>query len=153
MAPESRTVRSFFTQRLAQLHGELRSMRMAAVVTEDGLLAATDQTSEPNALDRRGAVTASFIAVARTTARELQLDDARSVIVDCLGGLLVVRSLITTMNIEGQAPTTRRRLLFIVFSNPREIGRAMGAARRFADDVQARLGTVAPKQEVAPAAA
>src|SRR5882672_5242992 len=129
MAPESRTVRSFFTKRLAQLHDELRSMRTAAVVTEDGLLAATDQVSEPNALDRRGAVTASFMAVARTTARELQLEDARSVIVDCVSGLLVVRSLITTTVVEGQAPATRRRLLYIVFSNPRDIGRAMAAAR------------------------
>ena len=134
MAPEPRTLRVFFQQRLAQLTTELGSVRYAALATEDGLLIATDDDAEPNPLDRRGAVLSSFVAVARTTARELELADARCVLVECDGGLMVLRPFTT---VQGSGP--RRRLLVVVLDDARELGRAVAAARRLADEVGVRL--------------
>lgn len=134
LAPEPRTLRVFFQQRLAQLATELDSVRYAALATEDGLLIATDADAEPNPLDRRGAVISSFVAVARTTAREMELADARCVLVECDAGLMVLRPFIT---VQGSGP--KRRLLVVVLNDARELGRAVAAARRLADEVTQRL--------------
>lgn len=134
LSPEPRTLRVFLQQRLEQLTLELGSVSLAAIATEDGLLIATDESADPNPLDRRGAVISSFVAVARTTARELDLTDARCVLVECDSGLLVLRPFITQ---QGSGP--KRRLLFVVLDDARELGRAVAAARRLAEDVASRM--------------
>jgi predicted regulator of Ras-like GTPase activity (Roadblock/LC7/MglB family) len=136
ISTEPRTLRSFFQQRLALLRTELASVRLAAIASEDGLLIATDDAAEPNPLDRRAAVGSSFLAVARTAARELQLADARCVFAECEAGLLVLRPFVTQ---QGSGP--KRRLLLVVLDDPRELGRAVAAARVLAEEVAERLGT------------
>lgn len=138
LSPEPRTLRVFFQQRLAQLTLELGSVRLAAIASEDGLLLATDGSADPNPLDRRGAVVSSFVAVARTTARELGLADARCVLVECDAGLLVLRPFVTQ---QGSGP--KRRLLFVVLDDARELGRAVASARRLAEDVSSRMAGAA----------
>lgn len=134
LSPEPRTLSVFFQQRLEQLTLELGSVRLAAIASEDGLLIATDASADVNPLDRRGAVVSSFVAVARTTARELDLADARCVLVECDAGLLLLRPFVTR---QGSGP--KRRLLFVVLDDARELGRAVAAARRLAEDVASRL--------------
>jgi predicted regulator of Ras-like GTPase activity (Roadblock/LC7/MglB family) len=134
VSPEPRTLRVFFQQRLEQLTLELGSVSLAAIASEDGLLIATDESADADPLDRRGAVVSSFVAVARTTARELALADARCVLVECDAGLLLLRPFVTQ---QGSGP--KRRLLFVVLENARELGRAVAAARRLAEEVSRRL--------------
>lgn len=133
-SPESRTIRSVFAARLAELRAAIPSAKLAAIASEDGLLAATDSDAGPSPLDRRGAVLASLVAVARTSARELQLADTVCVLVQCLDGVLIVRPL----------GTTRRRLLLLQLADPAEVSRALAAAHRLALDIEARLAPAAP---------
>lgn len=131
-SPESRTVRTVFRTRLAELKSEIASMKLAAIATEDGLLSATDTDIEPSPLDRRGAVLSSLTAVARTAAKELQCGEAVCALVQCIEGMLLVRPF----------GTTRKRLLLVVFADQREASRALAAADRLAHDIENRL---APK--------
>lgn len=133
-SPESRTVRSFFAARLAQLRAAIPSAKLAAIATEDGLLSATDTDADPSPLDRRGAVLASLVAVARTGVREMSLGDAACILVLCTDGALIVRPF----------GTTRRRLLMLLLADPRESSRAVAAAHRLALDIEARLAPAAP---------
>ncbi|MEW5882294.1 MAG: hypothetical protein AB1761_17875 [Pseudomonadota bacterium] len=133
-SPEPRTVRSFFAARLAELRAAIPSAKLAAIATEDGLLSATDGDAEPSPLDRRGAVLASLVAVARTGGHEMSLGDAACILILCTDGALIVRPF----------GTTRRRLLMLLLADPRESSRAVAAAHRLALDIEARLAPAAP---------
>lgn len=133
-SPESRTVRSFFAARLADLRAAVPSAKLAAIASEDGLLSATDRDAEPSPLDRRGAVLASLVAVARTGAREMNLGEAACILILCVEGALIVRPF----------GTTRRRLLMLLLADPRESSRAVAAVHRLARDIEARLTPAAP---------
>jgi len=133
-SPESRTVRSFFATRLAELRAAVTSAKLAAIASEDGLLSATDSDANPSPLDRRGAVLASLVAVARTSAREVNAGEAACVLILCTEGALIVRPF----------GTTRRRLLMLLLADPRESGRAVAAVHRLAVDIETRLAPAAP---------
>ncbi len=133
-SPESRTVRSFFAKRLAELRATVASAKLAAIASEDGLLSATDSDADPSPLDRRGAVLASLAAVARTSARELNVGDAACMLILCTEGALVVRPF----------GTTRRRLLMLLLADPRESSRAVAAVHRLALEIETRLAPAAP---------
>jgi predicted regulator of Ras-like GTPase activity (Roadblock/LC7/MglB family) len=126
-------MRSFFRTRLAELRAAIPSSKLAAIASEDGLLSATDTDAEPSPLDRRGAVLASLVAVARTSARELQMVDAMCVLIQCTSGVLIVRPF----------GSTRRRLLLLLLSDQAEASRALAAANHLALDIEARLAPTA----------
>lgn len=132
-SPESRTIRSFFAARLAELRAAIPSARLAAIASEDGLLSATDSDADPSPLDRRGAVLASLVAVARTSGREMDLGEAACILILCAEGALIVRPF----------GTTRRRLLMLLVADPRESSRAVASAHRLALDIEARLAPAA----------
>jgi predicted regulator of Ras-like GTPase activity (Roadblock/LC7/MglB family) len=133
-SPESRTVRCYFAARLAELRAAIPSVKLAMIAAEDGLLSATDADADPSPLDRRGAVLASLVAVARTSARELQLADPVCVAVQSPDGVLIVRPF--------GAP--RRRLLLLHVADRSDASRALAAANRLVSDIEARLGSAAP---------
>lgn len=139
MHAESRTTRTFFHQRLAELKAAMAGIELAAIASEDGLLAATDDDLSPNAIDRRAAVVASLAAVAQTAARELGHPEVRSLRIGCGDGALLVRPF----------GTTRRRLLLLVLSADADAAQIANAAYRLVIEIDERLAPAAPA-EAAP---
>jgi predicted regulator of Ras-like GTPase activity (Roadblock/LC7/MglB family) len=133
MQTDTRTNRSFFHSRLAELKAALPGLELAAIASEDGLLAATDAEAAPEAVDRRAAVAASLAAVALTAARELGHNELRSIRIGCGDGALLLRPF-------GQP---RRRLLLLVLSAQADAQAAAQAAHRLAVEIEARLAPAA----------
>jgi predicted regulator of Ras-like GTPase activity (Roadblock/LC7/MglB family) len=140
MALDPGDARVGIQEELARLARRVPATRFAAVASEDGLLVATHVEAEPNAVDRRGAVLASLVALARTAAREYSLQDARWLILGCREGTLFVRPF----------GKKRRRLLLLVLADSQQLGAALAAAKDVAIRLDARFGHPA---EAAPAAA
>lgn len=133
MQTDTRTNRTFFHARLAELKAALPGLELAAIASEDGLLAATDADAAPEAVDRRAAVAASLAAVALTAARELGHHELRSIRIGCGDGALLLRPF-------GQP---RRRLLLLVLSAQADAQAAAQAAHRLAVEIEARLAPAA----------
>jgi len=141
MALDPRDARSGMQRELALLAGRVPSVRFTAIASEDGLLVATHMEAEPNAVDRRGAVLASLVALARTAAREYELEDTRWFVLCCRLGTLLIRPF----------GKKRRRLLLIVLGEAQHLGAAVGAAKEISVKLDAKFGH--PDEAAATAAA
>jgi len=130
MALDPRDARAGMQQELAKVARRVPSTRFAAVASEDGLLVATHVEAEPNAVDRRGAVLASLLALARTAAREYRLEDARWLVLGCKEGTLLLRPF----------GKIRRRLLLLVLAEAQHLGAAVAAAKELSLQIDARFG-------------
>jgi len=124
-------------QELAALCDKLPTAKLAAVTTEDGLLVATHEHAEPSPLDRKSAMLASLVALARTAAKEHSLDEARWLVLGCRLGVMVVRPF----------GRQRRRLLLAVVGDSEKLGPTLNAVKEFALRIDAKFG-----QQVAEAA-
>lgn len=129
MSPEPRTLRTVFHQRLAGLKAACPGVRLAAIASEDGLLAATDTDIEPGPVDRRAAVIASLAAVARAAAHELGAGELRTVRLATGDGAVLLRSF----------GRPRRRLLFVQLDASADAQRAAQAMHRLAAELEERL--------------
>lgn len=129
MSPETRTTREFLQRRLAKLCLGLPGVRLAAVMSEDGLLAATHAEVQPAPIDRRAAVSASLMALARAAAREIAGSELRGLRISTDQGTLVLSPL-------GQP---RRRLLLLVLDASADLAAATQAAAALAADFEERL--------------
>jgi len=138
MALDPRDSRIGMQQELAALCNKLPTAKLAAVASEDGLLVATHEHAEPNPLDRKSAMLASLIALARTAAKEHSLEEARWLVLGCRLGVMVVRPF----------GRQRRRLLLLVVGDSEKLGPALSAAKEFSVRIDAKLG-----QETAEASA
>lgn len=132
MALDPRDSRIGMQQELAQLFRKVPSATLVAVTSEDGLLAATHEHAEPAPVDRKSAVLASLVALARTAAKEHGLDEARWFVMSCRGGVMLVRPF----------GRQRRRLMLIVFNDADKLGVALGAAKEFSVRIDAKFGSV-----------
>jgi predicted regulator of Ras-like GTPase activity (Roadblock/LC7/MglB family) len=130
MALDAPEARRGIQQELAALVAGLPTAKLAAVVSEDGLLTATHADAEPNAVDRKGAVLASLTALARTAAKEHGLEEARWLVLSCRLGVMLVRPF----------GRQRRRLLLLVVSEGEKVAKALGVAKEFALRIDARYG-------------
>lgn len=130
MALDPRDAGTGIQQELANLARRVPATRLAAVASEDGLLVATHVEAQPNAVDRRGAVLASLVALARTAAREYSLQDARWLVLGCREGTLFVRPF----------GKQRRRLLLLVLADAKHLGAALAAAKEVSVRLDARFG-------------
>jgi predicted regulator of Ras-like GTPase activity (Roadblock/LC7/MglB family) len=139
MALDPRDSRIGMQQELAALFKKVPSAKLAAVASEDGLLSATHDQAEPNPLDRKSAVLASLIALARTAAKEHNLEEARWVVLGCRLGVMLVRPF----------GRQRRRLLLLVLGDAEQLGAALSAAREFSVRIDAKFGQ--PVEETQPA--
>jgi predicted regulator of Ras-like GTPase activity (Roadblock/LC7/MglB family) len=139
MALDSPETRIGMQQELAALVATLPAAKLAAVASEDGLLTATDADAEPNPVDRKSAVLASLIALARTAAKEHALEEARWLVLSCRLGVMLVRPF----------GRQRRRLLLLVVGESAKLATALAAAKEFAVRIDARFGR---KDEPAEAA-
>lgn len=129
MSPESRTSREYFQRRLAELQAALPGIALAAVLSEDGLLAATHDNAQPSPIDRRAAVGASLAAVARAAAREVECGELRSLRIAAGDGALLLRPF----------GRPRRRLLLLVLDAHADAQRAAQAAHQVALEIEERL--------------
>jgi predicted regulator of Ras-like GTPase activity (Roadblock/LC7/MglB family) len=130
MALDPRDSRVGMQQELAVLCGKVPTAKLAAVASEDGLLTATHEQSEPNPSDRKSAVLASLIALARTAAKEHSLEEARWLVLGCRLGMLIVRPF----------GRQRRRLLLLVVGDSEKLGPALNAVKEFAVRIDAKFG-------------
>ncbi|HTT11423.1 MAG TPA: roadblock/LC7 domain-containing protein [Burkholderiaceae bacterium] len=130
MALDPRDSRVGMQQELAALCKKVPTAKLAAVASEDGLLTATHEQAEPNPSDRKSAMLASLIALARTAAREHGLEEARWLVLGCRLGVMVVRPF----------GRQRRRLLLLVVSDSEKLGPTLAAAKEFALRIDAKFG-------------
>jgi len=130
MALDPRDARIGMQQELAALCGKVPSAKLAAVASEDGLLVATHDAAEPNPLDRKSAVLASLVALARTAAKEHSLEEARWLVLGCRLGVMVVRPF----------GRQKRRLLLLVMGDSEKLAPALGAAKEFSVRIDAKFG-------------
>jgi predicted regulator of Ras-like GTPase activity (Roadblock/LC7/MglB family) len=142
MALDPPAARQGMQQELKALVAKLPTAKLAAVVSEDGLLAATHLDAEPNAVDRRGAVLASLTALARTAANEHGLEEARWLVLSCRLGVMVVRPF----------GRKRRRLLLVVVGAAEKLANALGVAKEFALRIDAKYGSDTKVEPAAEAA-
>src|SRR2546423_10479498 len=91
MALDPRDSRIGMQQELAGLFRKVAGAKLAAITTEDGLLSATHEEADPTPVDRKSAVLASLVALARTAAKEHSLEEARWLVLGCRLGVMVVR--------------------------------------------------------------
>jgi predicted regulator of Ras-like GTPase activity (Roadblock/LC7/MglB family) len=129
MSPEPRTLRAYFHSRLSELKSQLPGVELMLIATEDGLLAATDSTADPEPTDRRAAVVASLAAVAFTAAKEFGRDGMRSMRVACNDGAVLVRSF-------GQP---RRRLIVSVCGAYTDVQRVAQEVHKLAAEIEQRM--------------
>jgi predicted regulator of Ras-like GTPase activity (Roadblock/LC7/MglB family) len=141
MAFDPTPIRNGMQRELARLFMKVPSAKVAAIASEDGLLAATHDQAEPTPVDRRGAVLASLIALARSASRELGLEDTRWLVLGCKLGVMLVRPF----------GRKRRRLLLLVLGDSEQLGTALNAAKEAAVRIDAKYG--APAEAAAPASA
>ena len=131
MALDPRDSRIGMQEELAALCKKAPTAKLAAVTSEDGLLVATNEDAEPAPVDRKGAMLASLIALARTAAKEHNLEDARWLVLGCRQGVMVVRPF----------GRQRRRLLLLVVGDSEKLGPALTAVREFALKIDAKFGS------------
>ncbi len=136
MALDSADTRKGMQEELAALVAHVPGALFAAIASEDGLLSATCLDAEPNLVDRKGAVLASMVALARTAAKEYTLDDLRWIVLSCKAGMMLVRPF----------GRSRRRLLVVVIGEAEKLSKALVAAKEFSVKIDAKYG-VAPKVE------
>ena len=86
--------------------------------------------TEPNPLDRKSAVLASLVALARTAAKEHSLEEARWLVLGCRLGVMVVRPF----------GRQKRRLLLLVMGDSEKLAPALGAAKEFSVRIDAKFG-------------
>ncbi len=139
MALELPETRRGIHKELAALTAKLPTAKLAAVASEDGLLTATHLDAEPAAADRKTAVLSSLIALARTAAKEHQLDEARWVVLSCRLGIMVVRPF----------GRQRRRLLLLVVGESEKLATALAAVKEFAVRIDAKFGAKVERAEAA----
>lgn len=139
MALDSLEVRQGMHQELAALVAKLPSAKVAAVASEDGLLCATHLDAEPNAVDRKGAVLASLVALARTAAKEHGLEETRWLVLSCRLGVMLVRPF----------GRQRRRLLLLVVDESAKLVTALAVAKEFAVRIDAKYGHKEERAEAA----
>lgn len=139
MALDPRDSRIGMQQELAALFKKVPSAKLAAIASEDGLLSATHELAEPNPLDRKSAVLASLIALARTAAKEHNLEEARWLVLGCRLGVMLVRPF----------GRQRRRLLVLVLGDAEKLGVALSAAKEFSVRIDAKFGQQAEAAEPA----
>jgi len=132
MALDPRDSRIGMQQELAALCKRVATAKLAAVTSEDGLLVATNENAEPTPVDRKSAMLASLIALARTAAKEHALEDARWLVLGCRLGVMVVRPF----------GRQRRRLLLLVVGDSEKLGPALGAAKEFSLRIDAKFGAL-----------
>jgi len=130
MALDPRDSRVGMQQELAALCQAVASAKLAAIASEDGLLVATHEVAEPSPIDRKSAVLASLIALARTAAKEHELEEARWVVLGCRLGVMLVRPF----------GRQKRRLLLLVTGDSVKLGPALNAAKDFAVRIDAKYG-------------
>jgi predicted regulator of Ras-like GTPase activity (Roadblock/LC7/MglB family) len=130
MALDPGNARVGMQQELAALCKKVPNAKLAAVASEDGLLMATHEQAEPNPSDRKSAMLASLIALARTAAKEHSLEEARWLVLGCRLGVMVVRPF----------GRQRRRLLLLVVGDSETLGPALAAAKELALRIDARFG-------------
>ena len=133
MALDPRDSRVGMQQELAALFKKVPTAKLAAVASEDGLLTATHEEAEPNPSDRKSAMLASLIALARTAAKEHGLEEARWLVLGCRLGVMVVRPF----------GRQRRRLLLLVVSDSEKLAPTLAAAKEFAVRIDAKFGVPA----------
>ncbi|MCX8003513.1 MAG: hypothetical protein N2688_00920 [Burkholderiaceae bacterium] len=130
MAPEPRTIRAYFEKQLADLRASVPSAIAAAIVCEDASVAAGDDR------ERLSPVAAQMRALAAQT-REASvaagIGPARCLIVDALGGVLIVRPI----------ATARPRFIVLLLADPHDVSRALAGVHRLAGEVEARLAPAA----------
>jgi len=124
-------------QELAALFRNLPAAKLAAIASEDGLLIATHDQAEPSPVDRKSAVLASLVALARTAAKEHNLEETRWLVLGCRLGMMLVRPF----------GRQKRRLLLLVLEDSGKLGPALSAAKEFSVRIDAKFG-----QKVEPAA-
>ena len=130
-------------QELAALCRKLPSARLAAVASEDGLLTATHDQAEPNPLDRKSAVLASLVALARTAAKEHNLEETRWLVLSCRLGVMLVRPF----------GRQKRRLLLLVLEDSEKLAPALSATKELSVRIDAKFGQkVEPAPETTEAA-
>ncbi|MCS7100868.1 MAG: roadblock/LC7 domain-containing protein [Burkholderiaceae bacterium] len=117
-------------EELDRLLTRLPSVTLAAVASEDGLLLATHQQAAPAAADRRAAVLASLLALARSAAAEHALAGPRWLVLGCRTGTLLVRPF----------GRQRKRLLMVVIADAEHLPAALAGARETALRIDARFG-------------
>ena len=130
MALDPRDSRVGMQQELATLCGKVGSAKLAAVTSEDGLLVATHTEAEPTPVNRKAAMLASLIALARTAAKEHELEEARWLVLGCRLGVMLVRPF----------GRKRRRLLLLVVGDSEKLGPALTAAKEFSVRIDAKFG-------------
>jgi predicted regulator of Ras-like GTPase activity (Roadblock/LC7/MglB family) len=139
MALDPRDARIGMQQELAALCRKVPAAKLAAIASEDGLLTATHDAAEPNPVDRKSAVLASLLALARTAAKEHELDETRWLVLGCRLGVLLVRPF----------GRQRRRILLLVMGDTERLGPALNAAKEFSVRIDAKFGH--PTEAVAEA--
>lgn len=120
-------------QELDRLFKRVASATLAAVASEDGLLVATHEQAEPAPVDRKAAVLASLLALARSAATEHALGEARWLVLGCALGVLLVRPF----------GRKRRRLLLLVIADAKHLAPALAGAKEAALRIDARFGAAA----------
>lgn len=137
MAPEPRTIRTYFEKHLADLRESVPSALAAAIVSDDACLSA--DAGVMDSLSPQTAQLRALVASARSTAAALGLDKTRCLILDGTAGVLIVRPL----------QTAKPRLIVILLGDPRDVTRALNGMHRLAADIEIRL---APTAELAATA-
>lgn len=130
MAFDPTDARLGMQQELGRLFGRVPSARLAAVASEDGLLVATHESGTPQPADRRAAVLASLVALARSAAGEHALGEARWLVLGCKLGTLLVRPF----------GRTRRRLLLLAIGDAAHLAAALNGVKETALRIDARFG-------------
>jgi predicted regulator of Ras-like GTPase activity (Roadblock/LC7/MglB family) len=138
MALDPRDSRVGMQQELAALCGKVSSAKLAALTSEDGLLVATHTESEPNPVNRKSAMLASLIALARTAAKEHELAEARWLVLGCRLGVMLVRPF----------GRKQRRLLLLVVGDSEKLGPALSAVKDFSLRIDAKFGQPSAEAEV-----
>jgi predicted regulator of Ras-like GTPase activity (Roadblock/LC7/MglB family) len=130
MAFDPRDAALGIQQELDRLFKRVASVKLAAVASEDGLLVATHERAQPEPVDRRAAVLASLLALARSAATEHALGEARWLVLGCALGVLLVRPF----------GRKRRRLLLLVIADAKHLAPALAGAKEAALRIDARFG-------------
>ena len=139
LAPEPRTLRSFFRAQLAALVEGIAGIEYAALASEDGMLLATAQSPDADDTDRGAALVCSMCAVARTATREFALGEIKRVALQGSDKQLLIEPFITQ-----QDSGPRRRLLFIVFTHAANTQHIQCAMQAFITATGERLNPPAP---------
>lgn len=114
----------------ARLHAALRELvtpfgppAYAAVVSDDGRTLASHQSVEVQSVDRRGAIAASLLAVARAAADDVRQGAVRALTIETERGAIVLRPLMLQ----------RPAVLVMLVPDAGALARALWSSRRFVE--------------------